>query len=158
LYCQFEVSVFIPPSQAHKAKRPRPEHKATNLRLPNSSIKKRPSISIPKRNPTVKLRHSPGTRQITLPHLILISIQKRQRARKPRRGTTLREVVDFGREGLVIDAVVETACGEALGMALQAVSLLYLAAVWEAYVLDAEMVFGVVLVGGDLSWAAEMCG
>lgn len=43
-------------------------------------------------------------------------------------------------------------------MALEAVDLFYLAAVWEAYVLDAEMVFGIVLVGGDLAWEWMVCG
>ena len=62
------------------------------------------------------------------------------------------EVEHLGGKVLVIQAIVKVGGGKAIGMALESVRLLDLAAIWQTNVVDAKVVFGIVRVWRDLAW------
>jgi hypothetical protein len=124
------------------------------LQLANRRIVQRPSISIPKGHTRLKFCGGADARQIALAgHLVLVRIQKGQRAGEFGGCIGLCEVVDLCAKVLVENAIVEVAGGEALGMALQGVYLFNLTAVREAYVTDAKVCVVVVAIRRDLACA-----
>ena len=90
-------------------------------------------------------------REIARTHLVLVGVEERQRTGKLLRWVRCGPVHHLSGEIVVVAAIVEGACGKPIGMTLQGVNLLDLAAVGQTDILDAEVVLCIVSVGSELS-------
>ena len=92
-----------------------------------------------------------GHAYIALSHLVLVRIQERQGTSEHSLGVCGGKVVDFDGEVLVVQPIVVGRSGEPLSVSLQAVHLLYLAAIGQRNVVDTEVSLIVVTIRGDLT-------
>jgi len=56
------------------------------------------------------------------------------------------EIKDLGTKVLIVQTIVEISGRETLGMSLERVDLLNLAAIWEADILNTEVVLGIISI------------
>lgn len=119
--------------------------------LAKGGVVKSSSVAIPESNTRHELSRRAATCKIALGHDVLIAVEEGQGSHEGARVVRLGKVHDFLGDILVVPPIIVSAGRETIGMTLEQMNLLDLAAVGKSDIHDAEIVLGVVSVWGDLA-------